>query len=150
MAQKGFTFIELMVTLALTAVPVMRLVVQRERERELHAALMEMRAGLDAYKRASDQGRIEVRVGESGYPKSLDELVAGIEDVRSPTHAKIYFLRRLPRDPFNADSTLDAARTWGKRSYESEPDDPREGADVFDVFSLSEEKGLNGIPYREW
>jgi general secretion pathway protein G len=156
MRMRGFTFVELMMTLALmavlalVAVPLAQLTVQREREHELTAALVEIRAGIDAYKRAADQGRLQVRLGESGYPKSLDELVGGVADIRSPTHANLYFLRRIPRDPFNTDATLDAPATWGKRSYASEPDDPREGADVFDVYSQSEKVGLNGIPYRKW
>lgn len=152
----GFTFIELMMTLALmstlalVAVPMLQLTVQREREHALQAALIEIRSGIDAYKRAADQGRIQIRVGESGYPKSLDELVAGVVDVRSPNRSRLYFLRRIPSDPFSTEQSVDAADTWGKRSYASEPDDPQEGADVFDIYSLSEKTGLNGIPYRQW
>lgn len=152
----GFTFIELMMTLALmstlalVAVPILQLTVQREKEHDLQTALIEIRSGIDAYKRAADQGRIQIRVGESGYPKSLEELVAGAIDVRSPSRSRLYFLRRIPSDPFSTEQSADAADTWGKRSYASEPDDPQEGADVFDIYSLSEKTGLNGIPYRQW
>jgi general secretion pathway protein G len=153
---RGFTFIELMMTLAimsvlaLVSVPLVQLSVQRERERDLRAALIEIRSGIDAYKRAADQGRVQVRVGESGYPRTLDDLVSGVQDIRSPNHANLYFLRRLPRDPFSSDQNVASADTWAKRSYSSEPDDPREGADVFDVYSMSDRTGLNGIPYRQW
>ena len=77
-------------------------------------------------------------------------LVGGIEDQKDPKKSRIYFLRRIPRDPFADDATASAADTWGKRSYASPPDDPREGDDVFDVFTRSTLVGLNGRPLREW
>lgn len=153
---QGFTFIELMVTLAVMAVlatvaiPMVQINVQRDKERELRVALAQIRDGIDAYKRATEQGRIESRVGESGYPHSLDDLVDGVEDQRSPQKKKIYFLRRLPPDPMFVGTYEKPAETWGLRSYASPPDDPAEGDDVFDVYSLSERKGLNGVPYRKW
>lgn len=152
----GFTFIELMMTLAimgvlvLVAVPMAQVAVQRDRERELRHALIQIRDALDAYKRASDQGRIATRIGDSGYPKRLDELVEGVPDQRSPSRQMLYFLRALPRDPMYPDPTADAAATWGLRSYASPPDAPSEGDDVFDVYSTSGTVGLNGVPYGQW
>ena len=153
---RGFTLIELVVTVAIVAVlasialPFNELVVQRSKEQDLRRGLREMRDAIDAYKQASDEGRLPKRAGESGYPKKLDDLVAGVEDQKSPKKERIYFLRRLPRDPFAVDPALAPAETWGKRSYASPPDDPREGDDVFDVFSLSTATGINGRPYKEW
>lgn len=153
---RGFTFIELMMTLAimgvlaLVAVPMMELTIQREKEKELRSALMKIREALDAYKKATEQGQIAWRMGESGYPKNLLDLVEGVPDMKSLTRQKIYFLRRLPRDPMNPDRSLKPENTWGKRSYRSPPGRPEEGEDVFDIFSLSNSAGLNGQPYREW
>ncbi|WP_429204327.1 type II secretion system protein [Massilia sp. UYP11] len=153
---KGFTLIELLVTLAILALlgtlvlPVAEVTVQRRDEQELRRALREIRAGLDAYKKAGDEGRVSKAADASGYPERLELLVEGVPDLRSPKQARIYFLRRLPRDPFNPDPALSDAATWGKRSYASEPDEPKEGDDVYDVYSTSQRIGLNGIPYQKW
>jgi general secretion pathway protein G len=153
---RGFTLIELMVTVAIVALlasialPLAELAVKRQKEQSLHAALREIRSAIDAYKLAVDQGRVRKSADQSGYPESLDVLVLGVEDARSPEKEKIYFLRRLPRDPLFPQAEARAAETWGKRSYASPPDAPREGVDVYDVYSLAPGAGLNGVPYKDW
>ncbi|KON80967.1 type II secretion system GspH family protein [Azoarcus sp. PA01] len=155
-ALRGFTLIELVVTVAIVAVlasaamPLAELTAQRARESELRAALRAIRGGLDAYKAAFDANRIEREAGASGYPPDLAALVKGVPDITDPNSRKIYFLRRIPRDPFFTDADVPAEHTWGLRSYASPPETPAEGEDVFDIHSLSRRVGLNGVPYREW
>jgi general secretion pathway protein G len=154
-SRRGFTLVELVVTVAIVGVlatvtlPLAQLTVQRQKEQELRVALRQIREAIDAYKRAADEGRVARRADESGYPRTLQTLVAGVEDAKQLDRRKIYFLRRLPRDPF-ADAAADPAQTWGKRSYASPPETPSEGTDVYDVYSLAAGTGLNGIPYRSW
>ena len=152
----GFTIIELVVTLAIVgilstaAMPLAELAVKRSKENELRHALRQIRTGIDEYKKAVDQGRVAKLADATGYPPSLELLVAGRENAKDTAKRKIYFLRRLPRDPFFDEPGVSAADTWGKRSYESPPENPQQGKDVFDVYSLSQRVGINGIPYREW
>ncbi len=153
---RGFTLIELAVVLAILGVlasivtPLAEVSAQRGREQELRRALREVRDAIDAYKLAADEGRITRAAGASGYPASLQVLVEGVADARNPKQGKLYFLRRIPRDPMQADMGSDAAASWGKRSYASEADEPKAGEDVYDVFSRSTVIGLNGVEYRKW
>ncbi|MEP6605190.1 MAG: type II secretion system protein [Nitrosospira sp.] len=152
----GFTLVELMIVVAImgvlasSAMPLYELNAQREKEKELRVALRQIREALDAYKRAVGDGRIARKADESEYPRKLEDLVVGIPDAKDPEKRKIYFLRRLPRDPMSADPALSDAGTWGKRAYESPPDNPQEGDDVFDVYTRSQQIGLNGIAYDKW
>lgn len=156
MLARGFTFIELVITVAIVAVlasitiPMHEMVARRAKEQELKRVLREIREAIDAYKQASDEGRIRKAAGASGYPKQLEELVEGIDDQRSVRKDKIYFLRKLHADPLSTDLQANAADTWLKRAYASPPDEPAEGDDVFDIHSRAPGKGSNGRPYRDW
>ncbi len=154
---RGFTLIELAITVVIigllssVALPMAELAVQRDKEHELRLALRQIRSALDVYKQAVEEGKIAHTMVQSGYPPSLKVLVEGVIDASSPDRKhKIYFLRRIPRDPFFPDAEKTDEETWGKRSYASSFDAPEPGEDVFDVYSLSTGTGLNGITYRNW
>ena len=152
----GFTLIELIVVVAIIAIlatgllPLAELASQRAKEQDLRAALRDVRTAIDAYKQATDEGRVARKADESGYPPSLEILAAGVPNEKDPEKRKIYFLRRIPRDPFSTEPDVAPEKTWGLRSYESGPDEPRDGKDVFDLHSKSSKTGLNGVPYKKW
>lgn len=156
MRRSGFTLIELVITvaivgvLALMAAPLMEVTVQRNKEAELRQALRQIRGAIDAYHQAVLDRRIESSADASGYPPDLDSLVNGVPDISRPDRPMVYFLRRLPRDPMNPDTALAPSLSWGLRSYASPADSPAPGEDVYDVYSMSEAVGLDGVPYREY
>jgi general secretion pathway protein G len=164
--------------LAAAAQPLMALQARRQKELELRHNLRLLRGAIDAYKQAVVEGKVppprNASGNESGYPPDLQVLVDGVDLVTakptpasqtqdaaqapasdggtaktSPGPQRIYFLRRLPRDPF-ADAALPASQTWGLRSYDSPPDAPQPGRDVYDVYSRSEGVGLDGTAHRQW
>ena len=152
---RGFTLIEMVVVvmlvgiLASAAMPLASLQHRRSQESELRQNLRTIRTAIDLYKDAWDAGRIEKREGDTGYPPSLQALVTGVPDISQAGGGRMYFLRRVPRDPF-ADTTVPAEQTWGLRAYASPPEAPAPGSDVFDVHSLSEATALDGSLYRSW
>jgi general secretion pathway protein G len=156
MMRHGFTLIELLIVVAIVAIlvaglmPLAELANQRAKEQDLRAALRDIRTAIDTYKQAADEGRVARKADESGYPPSLEVLAGGVANEKDPEKRKIYFMRRVPRDPFFTEAEAPAEKTWGLRSYESPPDAPLEGRDVFDVYSQATGKGLNGVPYKQW
>jgi general secretion pathway protein G len=153
--EAGFTLIELVVTLVIlgilasAAVPMAQLAFKRHKEEDLRRALFTIRDAIDSYKKAGDEGHIARDPLASGYPPSLDILVKGVVDATDPAGRKLFFLRRVPTDPLSADEGAGES-SWGRRSYASEPDNPKEGDDVYDIYSQSRDVGLNEIPYRNW
>ena len=153
--ERGFTFVEMLVVVALVAVlasavmPLARVTMQRQRESELRHALREMRTAIDRYKDAVDQGAIpasRVRLGSEGYPPDLQTLVVGVEAAGQATgERKLKFLRRIPIDPMTREPE------WGLRAYEDKPDSKSWGGqNVYDVYSKSEGTALDGTKYGDW
>ena len=145
--QPGFTVIELIVAMTIlmiltaAAVPVVRVTIQRNKERDLRHALWEMRDAIDRYKDAADRGAFQVKVDSQGYPPDLETLVKGVDS----NGKKMRFLRRIPEDPMTGKTE------WGMRSMQDEPDsDSWGGQNVFDVYTKSEGTALDGTKYKTW
>jgi len=145
--QHGFTLLELiiatMILLILTsmAVPLARVTIKREKERELRRDLWEMRDAIDRYKDAAERGAFQTKVGTQNYPPDLETLVKG-EEVQGK---KIRFLRKIPVDP------MTNSPEWGMRSMQDDPDsDSWGGQNVFDVYTKSQGMGLDGTKYKDW
>jgi general secretion pathway protein G len=141
------TLVELVVAIAIMAIlatavlPITRNVVKREREKELRAALWQMRDAIDRYKDYADQGKFQVKLESNGYPPDLEELVKGV-DVAGK---KIKFLRHIPMDP------MTHSREWGLRSMQDDPNSESWGGQaVFDVYTKSEGTALDGTKYKDW
>ncbi len=159
---RGFTFIELVITLALVglvsmmALPLYEVASTRMKEAELRQALRTVRAALDTYKAATDSGALKREPGQSGYPPSLELLTQTLDLASKPDPSgtlvsqRMVILRQMPRDPFNSDYQLPPEQTWATRAYASRSDDPQPGDDVFDISSKSSAVGLNGTPYATW
>lgn len=144
---RGFTLVELIVATAILviltslAIPMARIGIKRERERELRHDLWEMRDAIDRYKDTADRGGFQIKVGSEGYPPDLETLVKGV-DVGGK---KVRFLRRIPVDPMTGNTE------WGTRSLQDDPDsDSSSGDNVFDVYTKSSGTGLDGTEYKSW
>ncbi len=145
--RNGFTLVELIVAttilLVLTAVatPIVRVTIQRGKERELRRDLWEMRDAIDRYKDAADRGAFQIKLDSQGYPPDLETLVKGVDS----NGKKLRFLRRIPVDPMTGKDE------WGLRSMQDDPDsDSWGGQSVFDVYTKSEGTGLDGTKYKTW
>ena len=130
-----------MVILTTMALPLARVTIKREQERELRYDLWMMRDAVDRYKDAADRGGFQVKVGTEGYPPDLETLVKGVDS----NGKKIKFLRRIPRDPMTGKDE------WGLRSMQDDPaSDSWGGQNVFDVYTKSEGTALDGTKYKDW
>lgn len=146
----GFTMVELAVVaamiaiLAAMAVPVARYSLRRQKELELRYELRLMREAIDLYKKLSDSGLIPMQIGGEGYPPELETLVKGV-NIIGQVDKKQRFLRRIPIDPMTSKAE------WGLRSYQDESDSfSWGGQNVYDVYSLSESRALDGTYYKDW
>jgi general secretion pathway protein G len=148
--ERGFTVVELAVVAAMIAiltamiVPVARYTLKRQDEIELRYQLRLMRDAIDKYKQYSDLGLIPPQIGTEGYPPDLKTLVEGVTLV-GQLDKKQKFLRRIPTDPMTKKDE------WGMRSFQDEPDSIAWGGqNVYDVFSLSEGRAIDGTNYKDW
>ena len=145
--QHGFTLLELIIAtiiliiLTSMAVPLARVTIKREKERELRRDLWEIRDAIDRYKDAAERNAFQTKVGTQNYPPDLETLVKG-EEVQGK---KIRFLRKIPVDP------MTNTTEWGMRSMQDDPDsDSWGGQNIFDVYTKSQGTGLDGSKYKDW
>jgi len=148
--ENGFTVVELAIVavmvgiLSAMAVPVVRYTVKRQDELELRFQLRLMRDAIDNYKRYSDSGLIPPQLGSEGYPPDLDTLVTGVKLI-GQIDKKQKFLRRIPLDP------MTKKPEWGLRSFQDEPKTTAWGGqNVYDVYSLSTGRAIDGSYYKDW
>lgn len=146
-SERGFTLLELIVAttilaiLTLMAVPLARVTIQREKEKQLRQALWEMRDAIDRYKETAERGGLQTKVDSMNYPPDLETLVKGV-DIQGK---KIRFLRSIPMDP------MTKSKEWGLRSMQDDPDsDSWGGQNVFDVYTKSQGTGLDDTKYKDW
>jgi general secretion pathway protein G len=144
---RGFTLIELIVATTILiiltgmAVPLVRINIQRQQERELRIALWSLRDAIDRYKEAGDRGAFQIKLGSEGYPPDLDTLVKGVD----VSGKKAKFLRRIPVDPMTGKAE------WGIRSMQDDPASESWGEqNVFDVYTKSDGTALDGTKYKDW
>lgn len=149
-SQRGMTLVELIAAFTILAllsamsVPLARYKVRRDKERELRAALQEIRRAIDKYKDAADAGQFQVKVGTNGYPENLEVLVEGV-NTNDASGGKLKFLRRIPKDP------MTNSYDWGLRSMRDDPKSMSWGGEhVFDVYTKTYERARDGTPYSEW
>lgn len=155
---KGFTVIEMLITLALVgiaasvALPLLSLAETRSKEVELRRSLRVLRQAIDSYKTASEAGAIDRETGASGFPPSLKTLTDGVHRSKAIGYnaTPLYFLRSIPRDPFNPDRTLAPEMTWNIRGSSAKAGDFSRSKDVFDISSKSERIALDGTKYSDW
>jgi len=148
-SQHGFSIVELLAVvmiigiLAAAVIPMGKVSVIRGKELQLKQELRDLRRAIDTYKKMADENMIELEESASGYPESLEVLVEGFELRENNRTVKL--LRKIPRDPFTG------YREWGLRGSDQDSDEYSwDGEDVFDVYSLSERRGLDGTLYRDW
>jgi general secretion pathway protein G len=146
-SEAGLTLVELLITitilgiLASASLPVVKLEVKREKERELRQDLWMMRDAIDAYKDMADKGGLLVKADSFNYPPDLQSLVDGVE----VKEKKIRFLRSIPKDPMTGDTD------WDLRANQDDADATSWGGqNVFDVHSKSTATALDGTKYNTW
>jgi general secretion pathway protein G len=151
--ERGLTYLELIATtailliLASAIVPLARVTYKRQKETELRRALREIRTAIDLYHQAVLAGQIggsDRKLTDEGYPEDLEVLVKGVNQVGA-IDKKLKFLRRIPVDP------MTKSNEWAMRCYRDQPDSKSWcGDNVWDVYTKSQEKGLDGTAYSTW